>query len=179
MIATLVVFVLCVGGLFAVVASTAATRTAGKPFCTCDAEHQPPSFLDELLGARRGNGNEAIAVGNMLSIRSAQELFRESDKDGDGTLDYATLAQLGKADLVDPILASGDKMGYVYAAAAGQGKERSQHTWWATARPKCASYGRSFAINQEGVLLYSTPENPLVPNPKDGSIPAGGRALGK
>jgi DUF2950 family protein len=44
--------------------------------------------IPNLLSPRSG-GNEAAAIGALKAISHAQLLYREQDKDGDGTLNYA------------------------------------------------------------------------------------------
>lgn len=88
------------------------------------------------------------AVASLKAISSAQSLFREGDKDQDGVLDYASLAELGSHHLVDGVLASGAKQGYRYEVRSG-----GTFTWCATATPEDPEvYERSFFTNHEGVI---------------------------
>ncbi|MGE0712868.1 MAG: hypothetical protein AB7N76_14110 [Planctomycetota bacterium] len=92
-------------------------------------------------------------IGGLRVIASAQALFREGDRDGDGRLDYGTLQQLAAARLVDEELGSGLKGDYEFQAAPG-GDGRG--SWWAIARPRDTSSGeRSFFTNQSGVIWFS------------------------
>lgn len=47
--------------------------------------------IPNLIEARKGS-NEGAAIGALRTISTAQSLFREGDKDGNGVLDYATSA---------------------------------------------------------------------------------------
>ena len=49
--------------------------------------------IPNLIEARK-NGNETAAIGALKTLGSAQALFRESDKENDGNLDYGTLSEL-------------------------------------------------------------------------------------
>jgi prepilin-type N-terminal cleavage/methylation domain-containing protein len=73
--------------------------------------------IPSLLAARR-SGNEAAALGALKTIASAQSMYREGDKDGDGSLDYGSLAQLASVELIDSVLGAGTKQGYSFATNA-------------------------------------------------------------
>jgi hypothetical protein len=111
------------------------------------------------LTEHRKNRNETQAIGALKAIGSAQALFREADKDGDGSLDYGTLAELGSSGttgLIDAVLASGTKDGYLFEATYGA--TTSEFIWYATARPVLpgVSGDRYFATNHEGVTFATT-----------------------
>lgn len=58
----------------------------------------------------------------LKSIGAAQALFREAGREGDGNLDCGTLAELATArstGLVDAVLGSGTKGGYLFEATYG------------------------------------------------------------
>src|SRR5262245_33825620 len=61
-------------------------------------------FLTELFFPARILGNEFFAITMLRSIATAETVFREGDKDGNGKRDYGTLAQLSQAKLVDAVL---------------------------------------------------------------------------
>lgn len=107
-------------------------------------------------GSARSYGNEAAAIGALKTIGAAQSLHREGDKDNDGVLDYAaSLSELGQGRLIDQILASGAKQGYVFECHNGPDV---QFEWFATADP--AQPGRTgsrfFYVDHAGVIFYST-----------------------
>ncbi|HZU98585.1 MAG TPA: hypothetical protein VFF73_17910, partial [Planctomycetota bacterium] len=57
---------------------------------------------------------EAAPIGALKSIATAESIFRE--RPGNGR--YGTLAQLRDSKLVDPVLGSGTKQGYIFEAHA-------------------------------------------------------------
>jgi hypothetical protein len=102
----------------------------------------------------RLESNEAAAIGALRTLTTAQSLFREGDEDKNGVLDYASsLKILGKVGVIDRVLASGKKQGYVFKIL-----EASQFTWSATAEPATpgASGKRSFFVDESGVIRFST-----------------------
>jgi hypothetical protein len=105
---------------------------------------------------RQKREHEQSAKRALWTIAEAQSIFREGDKDGNGVLDYGTLAQLGAARLIDPELASGTKDGYVFAA--GPSTSTSEYLWFAVANPEVPGVtgDRSFATNYSAVIFYST-----------------------
>lgn len=118
--------------------------------------------IPNLIQARK-NANESAAVGALKTIGSAQSLFREGDKDGDGDLDYGNLQQLGNAiggALVDPVLAGGVKSGYNFACNAGTNNTTQAHlyTWWGSANPTVPTTtgDRYFWTNHTGVIYFTT-----------------------
>jgi hypothetical protein len=108
----------------------------------------------------RGYGNEAAAIGALKAISTAQVLYREADKDKNGSLDYSNdLTSLGRHDLIDSVLASGTKQGYTFQLQAGP---QVEFQWFATADPVTPglSGARYFYADQSGVIYYST-EGPI------------------
>jgi hypothetical protein len=96
--------------------------------------------------------NEGAAIGALRALVTGEALFREGDKDGDGELDYGTLAELGKAQLVSRVLASGRSSGYLFelrVSATNPG-----FVWSATARPiEPGTTGTAyFFVNQTGAV---------------------------
>ncbi|MCO5169572.1 MAG: hypothetical protein M9894_24795 [Planctomycetes bacterium] len=112
-----------------------------------------------LAGAatdRRRARQEVAAIGTLKAIATAQTVYRESDKNEWGRLEYArSLEDLVAARLVDPALASGVHEGYRFRVTVGDPPE---FLWMATATPVEAGPGprRHFAINQSGVLYMAT-----------------------
>ena len=129
------------------------------------------------VGEARALGNEAAAIGALKTINTAQTLFREGDKEQDGVFDYATLAELSAAQLVDGVLGSGTKQGYKFATEPG--KKAPEFLWAATASPlepgKTGS--RWFFTNQAGVIYYST-QGPFTIK-DDCAVPEGAKPVGK
>ncbi|GIW71282.1 MAG: prepilin-type N-terminal cleavage/methylation domain-containing protein [Planctomycetota bacterium] len=109
--------------------------------------------IPNLLDARKG-ANEAAAKSALRTLFTVQNLYREGDRDGNGTLDYAdTLTKLLNANLIDEVLASGTKQGYVFTINGA-----SLYTWSATANPEVPgkSGDNYFFIDETGVIRYNT-----------------------
>lgn len=79
--------------------------------------------IPNLVEAKK-HGNETAAIAALDALNSAQVLFRERDRDGDGALDYAGsaaiwgLPQLLSAALIDDALGGGTKQGYGFYTSA-------------------------------------------------------------
>jgi hypothetical protein len=125
--------------------------------------------IPNLIVARK-HGNEAAAIGALKTINTAEAIFREGDKDQNGALDYGSLAQLGQTGLVDSLLASGTKQGYLFSAKASV--TTSEFLWFATARPVVPGTTgvRYFCTNQAGVIFYRLTA-PFPMNDKDCEVP--------
>jgi hypothetical protein len=108
------------------------------------------------LIAPRKNGNESAAIGALKTIGTSEAIFREGDKDGNGVLDYGSLELLSKTGLVDSVLGSGTKQGYVFSAHVST--KTPEFLWYATAFPATpgTTGDRYFFINQSGVIFYGT-----------------------
>jgi len=134
---------------------------------------------EESLREARRHGNEAAAIGALRTISTAQSLFREADKDANQVFDYAgSLAALGEVDLIDEVLASGEKQGYRFELCAGS--EAPEFLWMAVASPiEPGETGeRHLVINQMGVIFYST-EAPFALDRETCEIPEGATPVGK
>ena len=106
----------------------------------------------------RKSANEAAAIGTLKTIQSCQAVFRESDRDGDGSIDYGTLPELAQAGLIDGILATGTKAGYVFEVGPVRANANTQETmFWAYANPRVldATGNRAYCTNHEGVVYYT------------------------
>ena len=139
--------------------------------------------IPNLIEARK-NGNETSAIGALKTIGTAQSLFREADKEGDGNLDYGTLNELAgggggmRMGLVDSVLGSGTKNGYIFECSYSA--ETSEFIWFATARPAVpgTTGDRFFATNHEGVIYYNA-TGPFVLNTDDCTMPANAVPVGR
>src|SRR5262245_7180736 len=69
--------------------------------------------IPNLLAARK-HGNEANAIGALKAIATAETMFNQKDADGDGNLDYGMLSELNNTQLLDSVLGSGTKSGYLF-----------------------------------------------------------------
>lgn len=107
--------------------------------------------IPDLTSARR-RGNEASAISSLRTIVSAENMFHADDRGGEpGVADYATsLAQLGDAELVDEVLASGAKQGYCFILVSHD----PLRTWHSHADPvlRGTSGDRSFYVDETGIL---------------------------
>jgi len=125
-------------------------------------------------GARR-RANEAAAIGALRTLVTAQSVFREADKEGDGVFDYASsMAELGKVALIDEVLAGGAKFGYTFNLHASP--DAPEFLWMATARPvEPDAGGRSFVVNHEGVVYAIDEPADLTTDCEipEGAVPAG------
>ncbi len=102
---------------------------------------------------------DTAAVGELKTLATAQTLFREGDRDGDGESNYAaSLAELGSATVIDDFLASGTKFAYTYALR----RTTDGRGWAAIATPLAPSeLYRYFATDQTGRMYYRT-EGPFT-----------------
>lgn len=118
-------------------------------------------FLSLLLfGCTGGSsdriaGNEASAVGSLRVLTSSQAVFLNRDAKGE----YGTIKQLGDAQLIDSILASGEKQGYKFKIVVGDksGKNK-EFQFTATADPvvEGKTGNRHFFTDQSGVIRFET-----------------------
>jgi hypothetical protein len=120
--------------------------------------------------------NETHAIGALKTITGAQFLFREGD--GEEPLRYGTLAELSDLNLIDVVLGSGTKQGYLFEASYSS--TTPEFVWWATARPALPGTTGDlfFATNQDGVIYESTAPIQVLP---DGTLdlPAHAAGLGR
>jgi prepilin-type N-terminal cleavage/methylation domain-containing protein len=111
--------------------------------------------VPNLVSARK-HGNETAAIGGLKTIQTCETIFREGDKDGNGKLDYGSMPQLSATHLVDQVLGSGTKQGYLFRAGASASS--SEYLWFATATPMLPGMtgDRYFETNHSGVIYYTT-----------------------
>ena len=110
--------------------------------------------IPNLLDARKA-ANEASAIASLRALHSAQNIYREQDKDGNGTLDYAnSLGALTNASLIDAVLGQGVKQGYTFEVVDGG---QTLFTWSGNADAEEAgdSGDRMFYIDHTGVIRYT------------------------
>lgn len=107
--------------------------------------------IPNLIEARK-TGNETAAIGALRTIASVQAQFREGDREGDSTLDYATsLAELSGVGLIDNVLGSGTKAGYLFSLSG------STYDWQAWATPISSNTGaRNFTVCTDGVVRFTS-----------------------
>ena len=106
------------------------------------------------LREARTTANETSALAAMRSLHAAQNVYREMDADGNGTLDYANNIQL----LLDANLVNmrvGSKIsGYNGVEILGS----TLYTWSVDCAPEVpgVSGNRYFFVNHTGTMRYST-----------------------
>jgi prepilin-type N-terminal cleavage/methylation domain-containing protein len=110
--------------------------------------------IPNLLQARKA-ANETNAVGALKTLTTAEGFFRDGDKDNDVNIDYGMLSELSNAELIDNVLGSGTKSGYIFAAAYSL--TSSEFLWFGTANPALAGQtgDRYFCVGQAGVIYYT------------------------
>jgi hypothetical protein len=96
------------------------SRAMGPPMEAAEPMEVTQSFAEE----------EMLALDTLGELRDAQMLFRENDAEGDGILDYGTLAELGEAGLIDVELAAGRRGPYIFGCIPGA---KPEFLWYATA----------------------------------------------
>jgi hypothetical protein len=112
---------------------------------------------------------QPAAIGALRTISTAQTIFREGDKDGDGVLDFATTLEALAApgvDLIDGVLASGRKQGYLFTMNEVP-VDATGFEWNCRASPEKIIYGyeRYFFIDHSGLIRYNEtgPAGPADP----------------
>jgi hypothetical protein len=120
------------------------------------------------------------AIYALKAITTAQMLFHEGDKDGDGTLDYATLAELSSATLVDAVLGSGRKDGYVFQVRPSA--TSPEWMWMAVANPEepgPVTGERYLVTNHAGIIYYTGLQGGAFELNDACEIPPGALPVGK
>lgn len=113
--------------------------------------------IPNLFEARK-SANEASAIASLKTIATVQALFREADKDKDGSVDYGSMAELATAGLVDSTLASGVKAGYAFECGPAWDSLDTQETmFWSVANPVImdGTGNRAYCSNVQGVIYYT------------------------
>ena len=105
----------------------------------------------KLIVNLRMEGGEAPQIGALRTLSSVQAQFREGDRDNDNCLDYAaSLTELSNAGLIDNVLGSGTKNGYVFSLSG------STDEWVCSATPFSDKFGtRNFIVCTDCVVRYA------------------------
>ncbi|MCZ6690494.1 MAG: DUF2059 domain-containing protein [Planctomycetota bacterium] len=126
-----------------------------------DAECSSPAinmenFMENFSRDGRKVNEENAAIGALRTISSVQAQFREGDREGDSALDYATsIAELSNVGLIDNVLGSGTKNGYVFTLSG------STYDWKCVAVPADKkSKKRKFVVCVDGVVRFSSGDTP-------------------
>jgi hypothetical protein len=125
-----------------------------------------------------GPGNETRALLSLQAIKLAEARFHFRASPQKPVSDYGTLAQLSQAALIDDVLGSGTKAGYLFQAAPSV--STSDFLWFAVANPlvPTTTGDRYFCTNQTGILYYTTAGSFSL-NTTDCQIPANAQPVGK
>jgi len=117
--------------------------------------------IPNLLHARK-SANETACVGALKTIATSQAVFRESDKETDGNLDYGMLSELSNVTLIDSVLGKGSKQGYFFSC--NYSFSTSEFLWFALGNPSVptSSGDRYFETSSGGVIYYTTQGNLLL-----------------
>ncbi len=110
-------------------------------------------------------GSEALAIQSLRALCTAQRVFRDEDRDGDGARDDATsLDELRRAGLVDEDLAAGLRHGYTFVVRAGPPGDLPR--WVALASPEHPGVtgDRHFRVDASGEVHASAARFPLDPD---------------
>jgi hypothetical protein len=105
---------------------------------------------------------QSAAIGALKTLQTSQAIFREGDKANDGNLDYGTLSELSATQMIDSVLGSGLKQGYLFTATYSP--TTSEFLWFATANPTpplADADHRAFFTNQSGLIWYTTTHGPI------------------
>src|SRR5579872_1822265 len=111
--------------------------------------------IPNMLQARK-QGNEASAIASLKQIATSQVLFRERDAEQEGNLDFGMLSELNNTNLIDNLVGSGTKQGYMFQATYSFSS--SEFLWFAIANPiiEGLSGDRYFDTNQSGAMFYTS-----------------------
>lgn len=121
--------------------------------------------IPNIIAARK-HANEGAAIGNLKTVVSAQTLFKEQDKENDTNFDYGTLVELSTEGVVDVVIGTGTRQGYLFRVEYSA--TTSDFLWYGTCNPALprSSGDLYFCVNQRGVIFY-TFENSLAMNNTD------------
>lgn len=114
----------------------------------------PVRGIDPLTGARTSAAAQAAeerVIDALETIAGAQQALRR-DVDGDGLVEFGTLADLRGAGLIDADLASGRAHGYVLEVRPSPANP--EFKWMAVANPEKPGVTgvRSFVVNHAGLV---------------------------
>ncbi len=105
------------------------------------------SSIPNLLRSRL-DANEASALYSLQTIRNCASSYRVVNSTYPEDL---TALGSGKTPYIDPVLASGEKQGYIFSFTG------EEYTFSSTASPKLFNLSgqRSFFVDESGVLRYT------------------------
>jgi len=111
--------------------------------------------IPNLMAARMA-GNETNAIGALKTIAAAETMFNEGDREGDGNLDYGMLSELSNSVLIDSVLGTGTKAGFLFQVSYSF--VSSEYLWFGVANPALPTMTgeRYFSINMGGAIFYTS-----------------------
>lgn len=126
--------------------------------------------IPNLIAARK-HSQENAAVGCLKTITASQTLFKEADKEEDLNFDYGRLSELSATNVIDSVIGSGTKGGYIYQVEYST--LSSDFLWFGMANPALAGSTGDlyFCCNQRGVIFY-TFDQAITMNSTDCVIPS-------
>lgn len=160
----LVALVVCIGlGTVAVVAILAAIAIPG-------------------LMAARVSGNEAIAIGRLRSMSSAQVVFASQHDGRFGTLECLneptrcppSAGEPPSVPYLPAEISESPEHGYAYRLALSD--DQGHFTYWAEPERRGSSGRRAFCVDPSGTVVQYEETVPAPPNPGE-ACPAGGEPL--
>lgn len=135
----MVAFVVCIGGL-ALAAGLAAFAI-------------PRAVRDLKL---RATGD---ALDSLRAIQVAEQRVQREDLDQNGKADFVDLATLGALNAIGPVLATGDRNGYIFEV--GPSSANPETAWWAKASPKDRNGERPYLFTNQDGVIYASPTDIL------------------
>lgn len=138
----------------------------------------------DLRDARR-RGVEAGVQGALRTLMTAQAVFLEDDRDGDGVRDYGALEELAKAGLIPAQLGGGSGYGYRFVLVTRPPDAAGPARWLCVATPGAGPPPpevdvpgtRSLCATQDGEVYHT--ERSTLELTADCSVPPGMTRYGK
>ncbi|MBI3724176.1 tetratricopeptide repeat protein [bacterium] len=129
--------------------------------------------VSSLLSSRK-HGEEASRIAALRTANTQEILFRDGDKEQDGNDDYGLLTELKNTGLIDSVLGSGTKQGYMFLGAYSP--KTGELLWFNSGNPALpgSTGDRYFEVNTAGVIYYTTGKS-LAMDTSTCTIPNGKR----
>jgi prepilin-type N-terminal cleavage/methylation domain-containing protein len=110
--------------------------------------------VPNIIEARKF-ANQGSAVASLRAIGAGQTMFHQADKEQDQNFDFGTLQELSDTLLIDSILGSGTKSGYLFQAEYTL--NTSRFLWFAVANPALGAVTGDlyFATNHRGLVFFT------------------------
>lgn len=107
--------------------------------------------LPNLLAARK-HGNEVSAIASIRTLGGAESLYLDRST----ASVFGNLTNLNDANLIDEVLGSGSKQGYLFTATPSSTSPNYLYELTASPGAPGASGDRHFFANQDGVIRFNT-----------------------